>query len=132
MGFGAAVSSGLSKYAGFSGRARRSEFWWFYLFSFLVIVAAAIVDAVAGTSPLFYALAALALFLPNLAAAVRRLHDIGKSGWSYLIVLIPIVGGIILIVWLAKDGVRGQNEYGPDPKGGGTDQYGFDPAAATS
>lgn len=130
MGFGEAISSGLSKYATFRGRARRSEFWFFYLFYFLVVVAGAIVDAVVGTDPFFYAITALGLFLPNLAASVRRLHDIDKSGWFFLIGLIPLVGGILLIVWWAKEGTRGPNQYGPDPKGG-AEQVGYNPTSGT-
>lgn len=123
MSFGEAISSGLSKYVTFSGRARRSEFWWFYLFFILVVLAGVIVDAVAGTDPLFYGVTLLGLFLPYLAAAVRRLHDTGKSGWAYLIALIPLVGVIILIVWLVKDGTPGPNEYGDDPKS--REQFGY-------
>ena len=127
MGFGAAVRSGLSKFASFSGRARRSEFWWFYLFSVLVVIAGAVIDAVAGTDGIFYGLAALAVILPNIAVGVRRLHDIDKSGGSYLLYLIPLAGTILLIVWGCKEGTRGPNQYGADPKGG-ADEHGYNPA----
>lgn len=128
MGFGAAVRSGLSKFASFSGRARRSEFWWFYLFSVLVVIAGAVIDAVAGTEGIFYGLAAVAVILPNIAVGVRRLHDIDKSGWLYLLYLIPLVGTILLIVWGCKEGTSGPNQYGADPKGG-MDEHGYSPAA---
>ncbi len=128
MGFGAAVSSGLSKYASFSGRARRSEFWWFYLFTFVVIIAGVVLDAVLGTSGIFYGVTVLALILPNIAIAVRRLHDIDKSGWSYLLYFIPLAGFIIMIVFSCKEGTRGPNRYGADPKGG-AEQYGYPPPA---
>lgn len=85
----------------------------------------------AGTAPLFYALTALGLFLPNLAVAIRRLHDLNKSGWSYLLVLIPLVGPIILLVFYCKEGTHGSNNYGPDPKGQ-ADQIGYNPDAVFS
>lgn len=124
MSFGEAVSSCLSKYVTFSGRARRSEFWWFYLFCALVVITGLIIDAVVGTAPLFYALTALALFLPQLAASIRRLHDVDKSGWFFLVGLIPLVGGIILLVFWVKEGTAGPNQYGADPKGR-AEQYGY-------
>ncbi len=130
MGFGAAVRSGFSKYATFSGRARRSEFWWFYLFSILLVLAGTALDAVLGTTGVFYGVTILAVFIPNLAVGVRRLHDIDKSGWAYLLYLIPLVGLILLIVFNCKDGTRGPNKYGADPKGG-ADEYGYNPPAQT-
>lgn len=80
MGFAEAVKSGLSQYAGFSGRARRSEYWWFQLFFLLVLAVAAGVDAAVGTEAVLFAVAFLALMLPTLAVSVRRLHDTGRSG----------------------------------------------------
>lgn len=118
MNFADAVKSGLSNYANFSGRSRRSEYWFFALFFFLVLVVAVIIDSVLGTYPLVYAVAALALFLPNLGVAVRRLHDTGKSGWFVLIGFIPLVGFILLIVWYCQDSAP-DNQYGPNPKGQG-------------
>ena len=118
VGFGDAVRSGLSKYVVFSGRARRSEFWFFYLFGIVAGIVALVLDAVLGTGPLLYAVTALALFLPNLAIGVRRLHDTGKSGAYYLFILIPLVGGILLVVWWCKDSDPGANAYGPSPKDG--------------
>lgn len=105
-------------YANFSGRARRAEFWWTYLFNFVVIIAAAILGiAILGDAGLvLYALVALGLIVPQLAVGVRRLHDTNKSGWYYFFSLIPIVGGIIMIVFFATDSDRGPNQYGPSPK----------------
>lgn len=116
MDFATAVKSGLSNYVNFSGRARRSEYWFFALFYVIVLVVTSVIDQVIGTYPLLYALAALALFLPNLGLSVRRLHDTGKSGWLVLIGLIPLVGFILLIVWYCADS-EPDNQYGPNPKG---------------
>jgi uncharacterized membrane protein YhaH (DUF805 family) len=117
MGMGEAVSSVLSKYATLSGRARRSEYWWFYLAYVLADVVAAIVDAVLGTF-LVEIVLVLALLLPVLAVGVRRLHDIGKSGWWLLIALIPLVGAIVLLVFTCQDSEPGTNQWGPSPKYG--------------
>jgi Predicted membrane protein len=98
-----------NKYCDFNGRARRREYWFYVLFSFIA-------QFVLGLIPIIGWLIGLGLLLPALSAAARRLHDIGKSGLSLLFVLIPLVGPIILIIWLAKEGDRGPNAYGPDPK----------------
>lgn len=109
MSFGAAVSSVFSHYADFSGRARRSEYWWFSLFTFIV-------GCVIMWVPVLPILWSLGIFIPSLAVCVRRLHDIGKSGWNMLFMLIPLVGAVLLIIWFCKDGDNGVNEYGSDPK----------------
>jgi uncharacterized membrane protein YhaH (DUF805 family) len=114
MGFGEAISTCLSKYATFSGRARRSEYWFFALFEALVNIAAGVVDGVVNSS-LIGALAAIALFLPSLAVSVRRLHDIDRSGWWLLIGLIPILGWILLFIWACTKGTLGPNRFGRDP-----------------
>lgn len=112
----------FSQYADFSGRARRREYWYFQLFSFLITVALAIVDILFGTFSdeaglgLFSGIASIAMFLPAWAVQVRRLHDIGRSGWWILIGLIPIIGPIILLVFHCTDSDPGKNEYGPNPK----------------
>jgi len=112
----------LKKYAEFNGRARRKEYWMFALFNIIFLIVAMIIDNVAGTTigglpyGLFYFVYVLAVFIPGLAVSVRRLHDVGKSGWFYLIILIPIVGAIWLLVLFCTDGVIGQNEYGTNPK----------------
>jgi len=116
MTFAESVRTCFSKFAKWEGRATRAEFWWFYLFAVVVLIAAVVVDAAVGTYPLFYAIAGLVFILPTLAATVRRLHDTGKSGWAYWIALIPLVGAIILLVWLASEGISGGNKYGSDPR----------------
>ncbi|NND08827.1 MAG: DUF805 domain-containing protein [Saprospiraceae bacterium] len=110
----------LSKYAIFEGRSRRSEYWYFVLFNILAGIAAGIVDEFFGF-PVIGTIVSLALFIPGLAVGVRRLHDIGKSGWNLLFILIPLVGLIILLVWLCKDSEAGSNKYGPNPKGEGNE-----------
>lgn len=106
----------LKKYADFSGRARRQEYWMFFLFNVAALIIVAILDSVIGTTPWLYLLYALATFLPNLGLTVRRLHDSGKSGWWILIGIIPLIGGIWLLVLLATEGQPNPNQYGPSPK----------------
>tara|TARA_B100000809_G_C15120418_1_gene524062 strand:- start:19 stop:429 length:411 start_codon:yes stop_codon:yes gene_type:complete len=109
-------------YANFNGRARRQEYWMFYLFNIIFIIGIALLSGVLANlfdTPVFmglYMIYILGVFIPSLAVAVRRLHDIGKSGWFYLIGLIPFIGGIWLIVLFVTEGNTGANEYGPDPK----------------
>ncbi|MCV9998976.1 DUF805 domain-containing protein [Pararhizobium sp. YC-54] len=97
----------------FSGRASRSEFWWFALFNVIVAIAATIVDATIGIE-LFSIAAGLALLLPGLGVAVRRLHDTDRTGWWVLIAL-TIIGLVVLIIFYATPGTPGDNEYGPAP-----------------
>ena len=114
--------NGITKhYADFSGRARRKEFWVFTLFSVATGFMAQVIDGILGTTSgqalgVLGILVPLALFLPGLAVTIRRLHDVGKSGWFYLIFLIPLVGSIWLLVLFCTDGQRGFNAYGPNPK----------------
>ena len=115
MTFTEAIKDGFDHYVNFDGRARRSTFWYWVLFGFLVGIAANIIDAALGTNPVVSSLVSLALFLPGLSVGIRRLHDTGRSGWWYLIVLIPLIGIIVLIVWWATEGDAGDNEYGPPP-----------------
>ncbi len=115
------LTAALMKYAVFSGRARRSEFWGFFLLQLIAYAIAAIVDAMAGTSQngeigIFLALTMLALFIPGLAVTVRRLHDTDKSGWLALIGLIPLVGGLVMLVFMLLDSEPVTNRYGPSPK----------------
>ena len=95
MNFGQAISTCFSKYATFTGRASRPEFWWFFLFQILVSIAASMVGEVLN------GLAGLIMLLPALAVGTRRLHDIGKSGWWQLIILTGI-GLLLLIYWWAQ------------------------------
>ena len=112
------------KYADFTGRARRAEYWWFVLINFVVIFSLVVLiiilagsnDSLTGLGGIIYAVYALGVILPSLAVTVRRLHDTGKSGWMLLIGLIPFVGPIILLVFYFTDGEPGANQYGPSPK----------------
>lgn len=111
----------LKKYADFNGRASRSEFWYFTLFSAIVSIFALIIDFVTGTMinhsiGILEMLYGLAVFLPTLGVYVRRLHDTNRSGWWILISLIPLVGSIVLIVFLVQDSQPGENKYGQNPK----------------
>lgn len=106
----------LKNYANFSGRARRKEYWFFTLVQFIILVITQIIDAILSTDFVFYAIAALALFIPSLSAAVRRLHDTGRSGWWFLIALIPLIGTILLIIWLATETKPENNQWGQPAK----------------
>jgi len=114
-------------YSDFHGRASRKEFWMWYLFYVIVLIVAMILDGVLGTgfeigygatTPYgwIYIIAALAHVIPGLAVSVRRLHDVGKSGWFLFISLIPVIGGIWLLVLSCSDGDANDNEYGSNPK----------------
>ena len=112
----------LKNYAGFSGRARRKEYWMFALFNLIFLILAVIADNLVGTTisglpyGLFYFVYAFAILIPGLAVAVRRLHDVGKSGWFMFILLIPLIGAIWLLVLVCTDGNPGKNVYGLNPK----------------
>ncbi|MEF1309848.1 DUF805 domain-containing protein [Vibrio mytili] len=105
----------LKKYAVFNGRARRKEYWMFFLFNLLISLALGIVDGLLGTT-IIGGLYGLAVLIPSIALTVRRLHDIGRTGWWALIGFIPFIGLIVLLVFAATDGESGNNQYGPDPK----------------
>ncbi|MDD5389955.1 MAG: DUF805 domain-containing protein [Gallionellaceae bacterium] len=107
MTFSKSLSTCLSKYVDFSGRATRPEYWWFYLFTVLLSWGSMIVDA----SQILSGFVSLALFLPSLAASARRLHDTGRSAW-WLLIAITIIGIIPLIIWLASKGNDHENDYG--------------------
>ncbi len=111
-----------NQYADFSGRARRKEYWIFSLINGVIIIILYILQMVMIEStlwlifPIVFFLYALAVFLPSLAVNIRRLHDIGKSGWWYLIYLIPIIGSIWLLVLMCLDSEPGENQWGENPK----------------
>ncbi len=111
----------LKKYAVFSGRAQRAEYWFFILFSTLVSIALLLIDSVIGPMiyggiGLLHGLYVLAVLVPSLAVLVRRLHDTGRSGWWFFISLVPLVGTIILLVFLIQDSEPGENIHGANPK----------------
>ncbi len=113
----------LRNYAVFSGRARRKEYWMFILFQLIFAIVAMVADGLLGTTwegggggGVVYTVYSLALIIPGLAVSVRRLHDVGKSGWFSFIALIPLVGIIWLLVLYCTEGTPGENEYGPNPK----------------
>ena len=120
MSFVDAIKSCFSQYVGFTGRARRSEFWFFYLFECLIGVLFSILLSVTHYNTVvvvLYVIVCLALLLPGLAVMIRRLQDTGRK-WTYIFMgLIPVAGSIILIVNCAKDSEPGTNAYGPNPKG---------------
>ena len=120
----------LKQYADFSGRARRKEYWMFKLFDGIIAVALIWVmgvgfvlgvvlkcDLLSFLPILLYYVYLLALIIPNIAVLVRRLHDIGNSGWTFFIVLVPLAGIIVLFVWLCTDSQAGKNKWGLNPKG---------------
>lgn len=111
----------LQNYVGFSGRARRKEYWMFLLIHLVIVFALAFVETMVGLGGedgygLISGLYVLAVILPSVAVGFRRLHDTGKSGWWCLISFIPLIGALILLFFLASDGDAGDNQYGPDPK----------------
>jgi uncharacterized membrane protein YhaH (DUF805 family) len=117
MTFGQAISSGFQNYVNFSGRASRSAYWYWTLFAVLLSIASRVLDLALfpglDTSPI-NSLVGLALFLPGLAVAVRRLHDLDRTGWWLLIILTGI-GMILILVWFCMRGTVGANRFGPDP-----------------
>lgn len=140
------IKTCIRKYADFTGRARRAEYWWFalavavvelvlYVLALILARATGSVDEYTGRASLgagwipmiLLFLFGLAVIVPSLAVAVRRLHDTGKAGWFYFVTFIPVVGSLILLVFMIIDSTPGPNQYGPNPKGignGGFDQLG--------
>ena len=112
----------LKKYAEFSGRSQRSEYWFFVLFYILILIGLTIVDTMTGLMNAEYgfgllsAVFSLAMFIPSIAVGVRRLHDIGRTGWWILIGLVPLIGFIVLLIFYVQDSQPGTNQYGPNPK----------------
>ncbi len=117
----------LKKYAVFKGRSQRAEYWYFALFNIIISIIFSVLGKTTGILNLTIGttgseiniisiLYGLAVLLPGIAVVIRRLHDIGKSGWMALLSLIPIIGTIWLLVLMAKDSAPGENEYGPNPK----------------
>ncbi len=112
--FANSISICFRKYITFTGRAPRAEFWYFLLFIWLVGIVLVVVSSQSQAGGWFNALFSLGTFLPCIAVQVRRLHDVDRSGWWYWIMLIPIVGAILLLVWTCTRGSRGSNRFGPE------------------
>lgn len=114
----------LKKYADFSGRAPRAEYWWFYLLIIVGYLVAMILDSIVGTGGVLGSygiltlVLGLAIIIPSLAVGARRLHDTDRSGWWLLIGLIPLIGAIVLLVFFVLEGTKGDNRFGPDPYAG--------------
>ena len=104
----------LKNYAEFSGRARRKEYWFFFLFNFIIAIVLSAIDAALGLGFL-YMLYALAVLIPGIAVTIRRLHDGDRSGWWILIGLVPLIGFIVLLVFMVLPGTEGDNQFGSDP-----------------
>jgi len=111
----------LKNYAGFSGRSRRKEYWFFILFYMIIFMVVAFLDGLLGTFSaesgigVLSGIFILGMIIPNIAVTIRRLHDTDRSGWWILIAFVPFVGGIVLIVFMVMGGTQGSNQYGPDP-----------------
>jgi uncharacterized membrane protein YhaH (DUF805 family) len=118
MGFAGAIAAGFRNYVNFGGRATRPEYWYFVLFIVIVsIIAIAIDFAVFGDQQMFliYGIFSLATFLPSLSVFIRRMHDTGRTGWWFFLNFIPLIGPILVIVWLCQRSEAGPNAYGPVP-----------------
>lgn len=116
MGFGEAINTCFSKYAVFTGRAARPEYWFWVLFTLLVSIGCGLLQAALGTfGEIVGDLVSLALLLPSLAVGARRLHDIDRTAWWLLIALVPVVGWIVLVVFACLPGTPGPNRFGPPP-----------------
>ncbi len=121
MGFTDATTTCFQKYVVFSGRARRPEYWYWMLFFVLLTILLTIVDTIVGltvfgvSAGVLSSVASLALLLPSLAVLARRLHDTDRSAWWILLELVPLVGAIILLVWVCLRGTAGPNRFGPEP-----------------
>lgn len=112
----------LQKYAVFSGRARRKEYWFFVLFNIIIALALTFIDFSTGLYDveseigLLSSLYSLAVLVPSIAVTIRRLHDTGRTGWWFLIAFVPIIGAIVLLVFMVFDSTPGDNQYGPNPQ----------------
>jgi len=114
MGFSDAIRACWAKYATFTGRSPRSEYWYFVLFQVIANLVAGLIGAEIGLK-LIGTFVEVLLFLPGLAVGVRRLHDIDKSGWWLLLGLVPLIGWVFIIIWACTKGTLGPNRFGPDP-----------------
>jgi uncharacterized membrane protein YhaH (DUF805 family) len=117
MNFQQAIQSGFSNYVNFSGRAARSEYWFWIVFYLLAVVGTLAIDTMIGFR-LTLSIFAIAVLLPTIAVQVRRLHDLDRTGWWILLHFVPLVGAIVLIIWYCMRGREGPNRFGPDPLAG--------------
>ena len=113
MNFVEATKAGFNKYVTFSGRAARSEYWFWTLFTVIASIVAGILDAIVGFG-IIGTIVSLAVLLPSIAVAVRRLHDLDRTGW-WILIAFTVIGIILLIVWDCTKGTSGPNRFGPDP-----------------
>ena len=116
MSFKESITTCIRKYADFTGRARRSEYWFFALAAGIISTVLSLLGQKIGFFSVLSYLFSLAILVPGLAVAWRRLHDTGRKGTAYFLILIPLVGWILLLVRLAQDSQPGANQYGPNPK----------------
>ena len=112
MNMQTAVRTCFSKYVTFSGRATRSEYWWFTLFNMIVSVVLNIVDMAVIGAGVLGGIYSLVVLLPAISVLVRRLHDVGRSGWWFWIMLVPVIGFFVLLYWTVSAGTEGDNDYG--------------------
>lgn len=106
----------LKKYAVFNGRARRSEYWYFALFNFIISFILSVLESVVDAPGIFSGIFALAVLLPAIGVSIRRLHDTGRSGWWMFFGLVPLIGAITLLVFMVQDSESEDNAFGPNPK----------------
>ena len=119
VGFIDAIKLAFKNYINFNGRSRRSEYWWFVLFNLIIQIIIIILANLITKNLMFLSyIYSLIIFLPGLGLVIRRLHDIGKSGWYIFIAFIPIVGVFILLYFFCLDSENQSNEYGESPKYG--------------
>jgi len=124
MGFVDAFKAFFSNYLKFDGRSSRSEFWWVVLALFIINILIGVLSAVSETLGGILSLVfGLGIIIPYIALAIRRFHDVDKSGWWALTLLIPLVGLVIVLIFFTQRGTVGSNQYGPDPLGGGSDVF---------
>ncbi|MBW2186194.1 MAG: DUF805 domain-containing protein [Deltaproteobacteria bacterium] len=106
----------LKNYAGFSGRARRKEYWMFLLFNMIIAVVLGFIEGLFGSPGILGSIYSLAVLVPSIAVSMRRLHDTGRSGWWMLIGFVPLIGAIVLLIFFVQDSMQSSNQYGSSPK----------------
>ncbi|MEM1161644.1 MAG: DUF805 domain-containing protein [Pseudomonadota bacterium] len=122
MGFMEAVKSVFARYVDFQGRSPRSEYWWFVLFYILVAIVLSLLSAVVPLLGILLLVFYLAIIIPSISVAIRRLHDLDKSGWWLLLSFVPIAN-LLLLYWACCKGTDGDNQFGPDPLGNVAERF---------